>query len=521
MIAFRYRIMLLEPVLVTALEGDPNSSVSYKYIPGSVIRGALIGRFQRQNGISNESVRTEGTTVRDLFFNGVTRFLNAYIVKDEMRALPTPQSWRRTRDLDDLELYDALDPLRPGAKGVKKPFFVNTPNGIELIDPIQQISVHTFRRDRSLGRPGRGENMGTVYQYEALAAGQVFEGLVLCEKNYETDLVDLLNGEYFIGGARSAGYGRVNVTLLEDRSPEISHQKGAQGQLSLTLLSDTILRDDNGQFTTNPIALEKTLIALLQLEAGKLTLENCILKMGMVGGFNQKWGLPLPQVPVIQAGSVFRFRIFDTRTAAELDEAAQQGIGERHVEGFGRVAFYHAGGSVAPEREDAELLINDTFDLDDESGAIATFMLGRMSRQRLQANLVAIAQGTPVSAHGLSRAQIGRMRTAIRDALGEPQGARQKIIDYMVSVEKRQKARKQFESARFGGKRLFNWLIDTLAIQSEEQWKNAVGIGSGATNTLFGLTVTYNPAERDELLLILIDIVLARFAKFSQPEEAS
>lgn len=43
-----YQITLEEPVLVTALEGDPNTATSFSYLPGSVLRGAIIGRYMRQ-----------------------------------------------------------------------------------------------------------------------------------------------------------------------------------------------------------------------------------------------------------------------------------------------------------------------------------------------------------------------------------------------------------------------------------------------------------------------------------------
>ena len=38
----RYRITLSEPALLTSLEGDPNESISFNYIPGSVLRGLLL-----------------------------------------------------------------------------------------------------------------------------------------------------------------------------------------------------------------------------------------------------------------------------------------------------------------------------------------------------------------------------------------------------------------------------------------------------------------------------------------------
>ena len=40
-----YRIDLLEPTLVTSLQGDPNSAVAFDYLPGSVLRGILIGKY--------------------------------------------------------------------------------------------------------------------------------------------------------------------------------------------------------------------------------------------------------------------------------------------------------------------------------------------------------------------------------------------------------------------------------------------------------------------------------------------
>ncbi|MEO0687161.1 MAG: hypothetical protein AAFY76_19465, partial [Cyanobacteria bacterium J06649_11] len=42
----------LQPLLATSFQGDPNSDVSYSYIPGSMIRGAIIGCYIKHNGLS-------------------------------------------------------------------------------------------------------------------------------------------------------------------------------------------------------------------------------------------------------------------------------------------------------------------------------------------------------------------------------------------------------------------------------------------------------------------------------------
>src|SRR5262245_29272702 len=71
-----YHITLLEPTLVTALEGDPNSAVAFPYLPGSTLRGAVIGKYLR-----HEQLRQLDSTdeqVRRLFFDATTRYLNGY-----------------------------------------------------------------------------------------------------------------------------------------------------------------------------------------------------------------------------------------------------------------------------------------------------------------------------------------------------------------------------------------------------------------------------------------------------------
>ena len=49
--ALTFTIRSLEPVLVAQVTGgDPNSASSVLFIPGSVVRGALIARYRWQEG---------------------------------------------------------------------------------------------------------------------------------------------------------------------------------------------------------------------------------------------------------------------------------------------------------------------------------------------------------------------------------------------------------------------------------------------------------------------------------------
>ena len=95
MIALPLQIELLESLLATALEGDPNSATSYPFIPGSLIRGALAVHYWRQHRSSDLAA---DDTARRLFFDGTTRFLNGYLLDSSCaRSLQVPLSLRREK----------------------------------------------------------------------------------------------------------------------------------------------------------------------------------------------------------------------------------------------------------------------------------------------------------------------------------------------------------------------------------------------------------------------------------------
>ncbi|WP_054864388.1 hypothetical protein [Methanosarcina barkeri] len=64
--ALTFNIHLLEPLLVNDISGgDPNSAIGFEFIPGSVIRGALIGKYLQ--GKTKYSIDAEDTEFRELF----------------------------------------------------------------------------------------------------------------------------------------------------------------------------------------------------------------------------------------------------------------------------------------------------------------------------------------------------------------------------------------------------------------------------------------------------------------------
>ena len=81
--ALTSQIHLLEPLLATQLgAGEENSAQSFNYIPGSMLRGALVSIYL---GIKSARMQDVGDPAHDpvcrrLFFDGTTCYLNAYPV---------------------------------------------------------------------------------------------------------------------------------------------------------------------------------------------------------------------------------------------------------------------------------------------------------------------------------------------------------------------------------------------------------------------------------------------------------
>jgi len=482
----RYRITLLEPVLVTSLEGDPNSAVAYDYLPGSVLRGALISLAMRKN---NGGLKIDDSEVRCRFFDGQTRFLNGYLVIDGKRSLPAPRTWEYDKyerigkdentaitdlavsspaEKDENTAITDLAVSSPAEKRVKAKTFdgyfgvwSEGNSGVYLKKAKHTISVHT-ERERKRGR-SLGEENGTIYRYEALAADQTFEALILCENERDVDYFKGLikqSPELAIGKARSAGYGRVQFTDVKTEdasaSPEVAMPKVSQ-EIVLTLLSDVILRDENGQISPDVETFKRALSTALHTPNIEIT--AAYKGEGIVGGFNRKWGLPLPQMATITMGSVFKITLTGV-SQEQLARLVQDGIGERRVEGFGRVAvgWQHVAEFKRLKEPTAEgKSPKIPLKLSEESQKIWARMQTRIERQKTDQDQVLTALGLKLNANGIPKSQLNRLRQRITSALINNKPYKTVITQFLEEIRGK-KAEKHFDRASVDGKTMKEWL---------------------------------------------------------------
>jgi CRISPR-associated protein Csx10 len=521
-------LTLEEPLLAPALNGDPNSAVSYPFIPGSLIRGALIAEYTH----SRPPADLPGEA-GDRFFNGKTRFLNAYPVgPGQMRALPLPLSWQREKLEHPLaSIYDLSGGARPGqGRKLSQPFYARQNGQIILLDPARQFNVHTRREDRVMGRAT--VDSGAVFRYEALAPGQTFAGAILFDNNQAAE--DLLgDGRLFLGGSRSTAYGQVTVTAGQPQTDwrEIGGQAGqvtsipAGSTFRLTLLSDLIFQDERGQYSTRLV--ESDLARWFEPVSAKIevAIEQLFKAEGMVGGFNRKWGLPLIQLPVIQAGSVFVLRAKSEIPAQAIQRLEAQGVGQRRVDGFGRVAITRSGSpteavltvyqAAIPETAPAETAPEPVSLPDQASQKLAETMYQRLMRAKIEDRLtVFVNQQVKLAPNGISRSQLARLRVEVRGHLaGATEQSAQAVLEWLGKF--RSTGRKQYEQARVEHESLLSWLEQRL--KSPQAIWQILGIEPAKMPLAQIKTVEINQiasgAFAAETTLRLIDGVLAKLAR--------
>lgn len=535
--AITFTLELLEPLLTTGLEGDPNSGVSLNYVPGSVLRGALIARYlnKKPGNPSPLNLDPVDPTERALFFDGTVRYLNAYplaVASDhETEPIrPVPLSWYIEKDKEpktyvfDLcwqSTQKAFGDNKPN-KPLPRPFFYFHEGNIVTVTPKRRLAVHT-QRDRRKGRATEEE--GAVYRYESIVSGERFGGVILFADNAEQELIDqikelLTDAQLRLGGSRTAGYGRARVADIvydpqnKDWYEFLIRETISKGrQFTLTLLSNALIRDQYGQYQADLTAEEVT--SRLGKEVTSVG-DRTFKRAEVIGGFNRKWGLPLPQVVSLKAGSVFSFNAESEISPADFKRLIDDGIGDRRAEGFGRVAInlntsQRLDWLPSEDRERIEPVEIKS----NTSKKVAGHMLERILRQRLDQQLVEMAGRYEIK-NAPPNSQIARLRAVVREAMLV--GNEQPITDFFKSIKSiagRHFARAQvFDGPNRVGS-LEDWVKDRL--NKLDQFTPELPL-LGKDDLL---KADYNKALKLEYHLRLIDGVLVRAAKENNQREAA
>lgn len=356
-----YTLDLAARLIIDPGTGRLWDATTLDFLPGSVLRGAVAGRLLRQGH------RPTSRRFVQAILSGQVRYLPAYPAVAGVRALPVPVSVRTPKTgvadpwfLDGLDLaaFPGPSPDPHGVAGwptdplADFPADYETPAG-QAVAARRVFALH-HQRDRRRGLAwtqqinGRQVAHGTLFSYESLEAGQQLAGMLALEgtEGEIEELAglfhDLLDGPLLLGRSRNSEYGgcaTVRWQALQDReAPPGWALSGpvTAGQHLRALLVSPYLGRDPATGHPDPTHLPTEVLDGL---AGRASLQGAFWAHTHAGGFNRTWGLPLPRRPALTAGSVLVLTATDNIPAEDLLAVEHAGVGDRRIEGYGRVAF--------------------------------------------------------------------------------------------------------------------------------------------------------------------------------------
>lgn len=352
-----FAVTLLSPVIITRPRGEQNTVATREYLPGTLVRGLLAGRFIRARGLGKNAHCDN--SFQSLFLDDRLIFGPAWPAAGNKAFHPAPLSLHAEKGavLDpgaDTTLYDLLggEP-DPEVKTRILGGFVR-----EEADKVEKISVRRrffFHNARSEDRAAGHSEEGGIFYYESLDAGQHFAG---CLRGPE-DLLNLLQEavspagafEATAGRSRTAQYGRVafrfGTVAKEEENHPAEPAAGGNGEsgtdrdrpvaeFRLTALSPLLFYNRNTGF---PEVSDSILREYLQDFLGvDPAVDNAFAAAAPVESFLGVWKCRTPRETAFQEGSVFHLRVNGgniTRHCLRRLEAT--GLGEKRALGFGRV----------------------------------------------------------------------------------------------------------------------------------------------------------------------------------------
>jgi CRISPR-associated protein Csx10 len=310
-----------------------------------------------------------------LVLSGEVRYLNAYPAVEGRRSVPTPVSLRRPKypgkgpqELIDLASFDGRpDPTgHPTGHAVAGrwpdqqlggtvPRFLTVDDAEPSAADVRVSGRMHHQRDRTRGRAWTdrltGETHGTIFGYEAIDAGQDFAGVLVLDTDGDAlelaeRLQALMSGRLLLGRSRLAGYGGDAVVLSWQalRRREFDHGVVVSdtlepGTVFRALLTSPYLGRHATTGQSDPTYFGEDLIARLARAGAKVSVLYGRWAFTTAGGYNRTWGLPLPQQAGLVAGSVVVLRAASAVSLSSLLEVEHRGLGERRLEGYGRVVF--------------------------------------------------------------------------------------------------------------------------------------------------------------------------------------
>lgn len=350
-----YRIIEItnqEPLKIGAGGSKANQTEPSKdCIPGSTLRGAIIGQLVRHKTFEQDKQRILLQMA----------CYNAYPYRNNSLYLPAPRhlrvdkhEWRAKKaDYDSKAQVELIDLLTSDGEARKAkntlPYRFLAIKGAYLagLNVEQEYRLH-HTTSKNIDKTEK-ENL---FRYQAMAAGQVYRAVIRFDPGLQPLLEPVFQQEteVYLGGSKGSGYGlcqwRPIGPVLTDYQEVKSllglpvglgtQFNGQTGQeLRIICLSDVLIRNEYGQ----PVNyIPESYIETISGQAVRL--DRQFVQTGITEGYNTTWQARYPKETTLRAGSVLRYtfqeKALNERELQKIAEKLESWLlGGRIQDGFG------------------------------------------------------------------------------------------------------------------------------------------------------------------------------------------
>jgi len=318
MIKKYFKCELLTDIVINGSLATEGNMTTLNYIPGSNFLGIVAGQLYKEMGMSEETYQLFHS--EDVLFGNAEIFVDdalSYVMpfsiyRDKLKDEITDPAWvHHHLNLDNLPKDIQLKQQRKG--------FFNKKNQY-----IKQVNTE-FSLKSAYNREERRSDDGKMFGFESIKKGQSFAFYVIFkDEKYVKQVVDALQGVKRIGKSKSAQFGQVEISLIDE--PSIYESRPTTDDtLVIYAESNLCFINEYGQSTFRPTAKD------FGLEGGVIDWTKSQIRTYSYSPWNSQRNTTSTQRDCIAKGSVI---VIDKPKGTPKNI-----VGEYVAEGLGRVIF--------------------------------------------------------------------------------------------------------------------------------------------------------------------------------------
>lgn len=433
----RYVIENIEPLRIADDSiSQSGQAVSFRYIPGSTMRGYIINQLARLEEFEEKKIE---------LFSAKTKFLNAYPYIDGMELMPSPKGFyedKKEEEVKNIQNVVIDGQFEEGLKRANLGRFCAIENDCIY---YYNVTVGSDMKIKIGAMAEKNDKEQSVFRNEYICKGNKFVGYISVETKLLAEKIqNVMRKKVRLGNARSQGYGLCRI-VEQNITEEIPYEKyivkdDIEKECYMMLLSNTVMRSEFGEYEgINLKELEK------ELGVTKLEIKYASTSVVDVRGYNREWRNKIPSVPMYEQGSMFHLKFEGKIDIKAAQTVMDQGIGIRKNEGFGRILFLRNYEKITKKKEIVPKAKEYNMDFDKlpiedkkQLHMIAANYYRKLLEKKIRERIL-----SGVDKKGISASQLGNVLSILTQFKYEPKTCKKTLDDYFIHALEKEAGMKQ------------------------------------------------------------------------------